>query len=104
VTTDIDTLATALYVKTDDLLRASPYLGRWRPAAGIAPKLSGAELVTLAVMRALLGFTSASMTSRCAAAIRSFDRPTIRWITFADPEGNEFDLIAAPAPAPGEGH
>jgi len=58
VTTDLDTLATALYVRTDDLLKASPYLGRWRPAVGIAVRLSDAELVTLAVMQALLGFTS----------------------------------------------
>jgi len=68
VTTDIDTLATALYVKTDDLLKASPYLARWRPAAGIAPKLIDAELVTLAVMQALLGFTSESRWLRHARA------------------------------------
>ena len=68
MTTDIDTLATALYVKTDDLLKASPYLARWRPAAGIAPKLSDAELVTLAVMQALLGFTSESRWLRHARA------------------------------------
>jgi len=68
VTTDMDTLATALYVKTDDLLKASPYLARWRPAAGIAPKLSDAELVTLAVMQALLGFTSESRWLRHARA------------------------------------
>jgi glyoxalase superfamily protein len=30
-----------------------------------------------------------------ATAISNFDRPTLRWTTFADPEGNEFDLIAA---------
>ena len=30
-----------------------------------------------------------------ATPIRDFERPTIRWTTFADPEGNEFDLIAA---------
>ena len=68
VTTDLDTLATALYVKADDLLKASPYLGRWRPAVGIAPKLSDAELVTLAVMQALLGFTSESRWLRHARA------------------------------------
>ena len=66
--TALDTLATALYVKTDDLLRASPYLGRWRPAVGITPKLSDAELVTLAVMQALLGFTSESRWLRHARA------------------------------------
>nr|WP_279580360.1 hypothetical protein [Fodinicola feengrottensis] len=39
------------------LLRQSPGLAPWRPEVGIAPKLTGAELVTLAVMQALLGFT-----------------------------------------------
>jgi hypothetical protein len=68
VTTDIDTLATAVYVKTDDLLKASPYLARWRRAAGIAPKLSDAELVTLAVMQALLGYTPESRWLRHARA------------------------------------
>ncbi|MGW6262730.1 IS982 family transposase, partial [Streptomyces sp. NPDC055085] len=56
--TDLDTLATALYVKVDDALRASPQLAPWRPEVGIAPTLSDAELVTLAVMSALLGYTS----------------------------------------------
>jgi hypothetical protein len=37
---------------------AAPELAPWRPAGGIAPRLSDAELVTLAVMQALLGFTS----------------------------------------------
>ena len=55
---DLDTLATALYVRTDDLLKASPERAPWRPAIGIAPKISDAELVTLAVMQALLRFTS----------------------------------------------
>src|SRR5690242_6151360 len=64
----MDTLATALYVKTDDLLKASPYLARWRPAVGITPKLSDAELVTLAVMQALLGYTSESRWLRYARA------------------------------------
>ena len=32
-----------------------------------------------------------------ATALRSFERPTIRWTTFTDPEGNEFDLIGAAA-------
>ena len=55
---DLDTLATALYVRTDDLLMGSPHLAPWRPAVGIVPELSDAELVTLAVLQALLGFTS----------------------------------------------
>jgi hypothetical protein len=68
VTTDIDTLAIALYVKTDDLLKESPQLAPYRPAAGIGPKLTDAELVTLAVMQALLGFTSESRWLRHARA------------------------------------
>jgi Transposase DDE domain len=58
VDADLDTLATALYVKIDELLQQAPQLAPWRPRVGIAPKLSDAELVTLAVMQALLGFTS----------------------------------------------
>jgi hypothetical protein len=66
VKTDLDTLATALYVKTDDLLREFPQLAPWRPRTGIAPRLSDAELVTLAVLQALLGFTSESRWLRHA--------------------------------------
>jgi hypothetical protein len=58
VDADLDTLATALFVKTDDLLKGSPQLAPYRPAVGIAPKLSDAELVTLAAMQAMPGFTS----------------------------------------------
>ncbi|MFC5755001.1 IS982 family transposase [Actinomadura rugatobispora] len=58
MTPDLNTLATALYVRIDDWLRAFPDLAPWRPATGIQPRLSDAELVTLAVMSALLGFTS----------------------------------------------
>jgi hypothetical protein len=56
--TDLDTLATALYVKIDDLLKDSPQWAPRRPAVGIAPRLSDAELATLCVMQALLSFTS----------------------------------------------
>ncbi len=55
---DLDTLATALYVRTDELLKAAPERAPWRPKVGIAPKISDAELITLAVMQALLGYTS----------------------------------------------
>src|SRR6266568_1421981 len=64
----LDTLATALYVTTDDLLKTAPHLAPWRPAVGIAPKLSDAELVTLAVMQALLGFPSEARWLRYARA------------------------------------
>jgi hypothetical protein len=57
VDADLDTLATALYVTIDDLLQQAPYLAPWRPAVGIPPKLSDAELVTLAVMQALPGLS-----------------------------------------------
>src|ERR1019366_59190 len=59
VDADLDTLATALYVRTDDMLKESPQLGPWRPEVGTGGlKLSDAELVTLAVLQALPGFTS----------------------------------------------
>lgn len=68
MTNNLDTLATALYVKIDDLLKAAPDLAPWRPAIGITPKLTDAELVTLAVIQALRGFTSESRWLRFAAA------------------------------------
>ena len=43
VDADLDTLATALYVRTDDLLKITPERAPWRPAVGIAPKISDAE-------------------------------------------------------------
>lgn len=55
---ELDTLATRLYVTIDDLLLEHPEWAPERPAIGIAPKLSDAELITLAVIQALLGFTS----------------------------------------------
>ena len=55
---DLDTLATALYVTTDDLLREHPERVPPRPVIGLQPKITDAELVTLAVMQALLGYTS----------------------------------------------
>jgi hypothetical protein len=58
VENDIETLATALYVKIDDMLRDWPDLAPVRPAAGTPLTLSDAELLTMAVMSALLGFTS----------------------------------------------
>jgi hypothetical protein len=55
---ELDTLATRLYVTIDDLLIDHPDWAPERPAVGIAPKLTDAELITLAVIQALLGFTS----------------------------------------------
>lgn len=65
---DIDTRATALYVTTDDLLKLRPDLAPQHPAVGFAPRLTDAELVTLAVMQALLGFTSEARWLRYARA------------------------------------
>jgi Transposase DDE domain len=68
VDADLDTLATALYVRIDDWLRADPSLAPARPAVGIAPKLSDAELVTLAVLQGLLGFVSEARWCRYVRA------------------------------------
>jgi hypothetical protein len=66
VDADLDTLATALYARTDDLLKAAPEQAPWRPPAGICPRITDAELVTLAVMQALLGFASEARWLRYA--------------------------------------
>jgi len=58
VDADLDTLATALYARTDDLLKSHPERVPSRPRVGIVPQISDAELVTMSVMQALLGFTS----------------------------------------------
>lgn len=58
--TDLDTLITALYVKIDDSLPRSRRLGR-------PPRLSDAELITLAVAQALLGISSEARWLRIAA-------------------------------------
>jgi len=68
VDADLDTLATALHVSTDDLLKAHPERVAPRPRVGITPKTSDAEMLTLAVMQALLGFTSETRWLRYARA------------------------------------
>ena len=65
---DLDTLVVALYVTVDDLLVAHPHWAPERPAVGIAPKLSDAELVALAVLSVLLGFDSEGRFVRWARA------------------------------------
>jgi hypothetical protein len=55
---NVETLATALYVKIDDLLLAEPELAPWRPEGSMMPTVSDAELLAMAVMSALLGFRS----------------------------------------------
>ena len=58
-----------MYVKIDDMLRDWPDLAPVRPAAGTPLTLSDAELLTMTVMSALLGFTSER-----------------RWLRYADKE------------------
>lgn len=55
---NLNTLATALYVTTDDYLNTHPELIPDRPRTGIPPRISDCELIVLAVMENLLGFTS----------------------------------------------
>ena len=59
---------TALYVWIDDLLAQNPGLAPERPVVGFAPKLSDAELITLAVISALLGYDNESQFMRFAHA------------------------------------
>ena len=65
--TELDALATRLYVTIDDLLIDHPDWAPERPAVGIAPKLTDAELLTLAVIQALLGYTSEARFVRHAS-------------------------------------
>lgn len=65
---DLDTLATALYVTTDDYLKQCPEYRPWRPKGSFVPGISDAELVTLAVMQALLGHTNERRWIRYATA------------------------------------
>jgi hypothetical protein len=58
VDADLDTLATALYVTADDLIKARPGPAPARPAVGIAPQLTDAEPVTHAVIQAHRSFVS----------------------------------------------
>lgn len=48
------------------LLADNPGWAPWRPVVGIAPRLSDAELVTLAVISALLGYDNESQFVRFA--------------------------------------
>jgi hypothetical protein len=76
VDADLDTLATALHVRADDLLKASPEHAPARPRVGIAPRLTDAELVTLAVMQALLGRSSEARWLRSARVECAICSPT----------------------------
>ncbi len=80
---DLDTLATRVYVTIDGLLLEHPQWAPERPAVGIVPMLTDAELITLAVIQALLGFTSearfighARTRLVCSQILRSDPRTT----------------------------
>ena len=55
---DLDTLATARCARSDDLLKRHAERVLCRPEVGIAPQIASAEIITLAVMQALLGHNS----------------------------------------------
>lgn len=63
---DLDALATSVYVTIDDALTANPALAPDRPAVGTAVQLTDAELLTLAVLQALLGYTNEARWIRYA--------------------------------------
>ena len=65
---DLDTLATALYARTDDLLKGHPEQVPYRPQVGFAPQIGDAEIITLSVMPALLGHTNETRWLRHARA------------------------------------
>jgi hypothetical protein len=65
---NIETLATALYVKIDDMLLAEPELAPRRPEGSMPVTVSDAELLAMAVMSALLGFRSERRWLRYASA------------------------------------
>ncbi|MEV6907237.1 hypothetical protein [Amycolatopsis sp. NPDC051071] len=99
MTNNLDIRATALYVKIDDLLEGSPELRLWRPVVGIAPKLTDAELVTLAVMQALRGFTSESRWLRHARMHMGHlfrYLPPAAWLQQASPRGGWADQDGDP--------
>lgn len=68
MTQDLNSLARSLYDTIDRLLREHPDLTAWRPDPGFQPRLSDAELATLALMQALLGYTSEARWLRHAHA------------------------------------
>ena len=76
---DLDTLAVALYARIDDTLKDRPELAPWRPKVGIAPKLSDAELLTLAVMQVLLGHANETGWLRYAGDHLSPSVPLLAW-------------------------
>nr|WP_197048828.1 hypothetical protein [Streptosporangium roseum] len=69
-------------MRSDDLLKQSPQLAPWRPPVGITPMLRDAELVALAVLQALPGFTSERRWIRKQAVAIRPDRPDFFFALF----------------------
>ncbi|MGW8526360.1 IS982 family transposase [Nocardiopsis sp. NPDC055824] len=66
MTQDLNSLAQALYDTTERLLKHRPDLAPWCPAIGFRPRLSDADLVTLALMQAMPGHTDETRWLRYA--------------------------------------
>lgn len=64
---ELDAFATELYVTIDDLLKDRPELCPTRPEVGIELLLSDAELLTMAVLQALLGHANEARFIRHAS-------------------------------------
>ena len=89
-------------------VNTSPAIDATDPASG--PRLSFQKVPESKTVKNRLhldlrsdrfGAESQRLIGLGATPIRDFEKPAIRWTTFADPEGNEFDLIAAQPPASG---
>jgi hypothetical protein len=81
VDADLDTLATALYVRADDLLKRFPEQVPRRPAVGIAPRICEAEVGTLAVLQAEsgAGLDAQRHTIRAEATRRGWRLLMLEW-------------------------
>ena len=73
--TDLEVLTTALYVTVDDLLKSHPEAVPVQLAVGITT----AEAIALAVMQALLGYTSEQHWTRHAHRHRPGAQCSSRW-------------------------
>jgi hypothetical protein len=62
----LDTLAMALYARTEVVLKATSKQVPWRPPVGIDPGISDATVVKLAVPQDVLGYTSEARWLRFA--------------------------------------
>lgn len=56
--TDLETLATALYVTADDLMKAGPEILPLRPRVGIVPAITDAKVLTLTATAPLVGINT----------------------------------------------